>query len=96
MHLIKICCGRACTERFAEENVKKAEKILNIKEGDTNSAEFQLEKVPCMGNCDNAPNVLFIKKSNSPLGSIFYEERLEEKVYPPRFESLLKQLQHDT
>ena len=97
MHIIQICCGKACSERFGLENFARAKKILGLEDGETSSdGRFRLEKVGCMGNCDLAPNVLMINRENSPLGAVLFEEKLEEKMLPPKLEQTLKQLKHDT
>lgn len=86
--VIKVCVGCACAKNFGEDNLKRAEKILGIKAGETTpDGRFKLEKSGCLGHCSEAPNVLFC--SESAMGSIINDGEFHNKMLPHRFEKLL-------
>ena len=56
--LIKVCNGPMCTKKGSNFLIKKIEKILDIKEGETTKdGKFSLETKNCFKKCGNAPNV---------------------------------------
>ena len=60
MHIIKICVGGSCREKFAEQNVASAEKILGIKAGETTpDDQLSLLTARCIGACGIAPAVVY-------------------------------------
>lgn len=92
MHTIKICTGLSCSNNFAPDLLDKAEKMLGIKPGETSEdGNFRLEKVGCMGNCANAPNVFF-GSSDSPLSMIMIDGNIEENVLPHKLEKKIQAL----
>lgn len=92
MHIIKVCLGCSCINKFGRENLAMAEKILGIKAGETSKdGKFRLEKAGCMSNCDNAPNLMFCKVK-SPLAMVMMDGKVEEKCTPNKLEKKLKEL----
>lgn len=86
--VIKVCVGCACAKQFGEENLKRAEKTLGIKAGETTpDGKFKLEKSGCLGQCSSAPNVMIC--SGSALGSIMNEGTLHPKVLPHKMKQLI-------
>lgn len=94
MHIIKICCGLSCMQKFAADNIKKAEKVLGIKAGETTAdGKFRLEKANCMSNCEEAPNVMFCK-ADGPLSMLMVDGKVEMNLLPNRFEKKLIELKN--
>lgn len=94
MHIIKVCVGCSCAQKFALDNLAKAEKILGIKAGETTpDGKFRLEKSGCMANCEKAPNVMFCK-ADGPLSMLMIDGKIEENLLPNRFEKMLKELKN--
>lgn len=95
MHVVKVCLGIACAINFGNENLKKAEEVLGIKAGETTAdGQITLEKVACIGNCDSAPNVMFLKPEG-PLAMVMVDGRIEKNVLPNRFGKMLKELKNN-
>ncbi|MEK7145998.1 MAG: NAD(P)H-dependent oxidoreductase subunit E, partial [Patescibacteria group bacterium] len=92
MHVIKVCVGCSCVMNFGVENVKKAEEVLGIKAGETSAdGQFKLEAVGCIGNCESAPNVMFLRPEG-PLAAVMVDGHIEKNVLPNRFGKMLKEL----
>lgn len=95
MHIIKICTGTLCCQNFAEENLRMAEKILDIKAGETTpDGKFRLEKTGCLSHCEEGPNVLFAQ--GGPLSFVMTDGKVERNMLPHRFEERLKQLKNNS
>jgi NADH:ubiquinone oxidoreductase subunit E len=91
MHVIRICTGGACMRNYAEATLNRAEKILNIKAGETSpDGCFRLEKIGCLGQCSLAPNVAF-SKQESPL-SMLMNLSVEGKMHPNKMENRITEL----
>lgn len=94
MHVIKICMGSACAQNYGPDVLKRAEQLLGIKAGEnTPDGNFRLEKTSCLSQCENAPNVAFIK-NNGPLSLVMMDGQIETNMLPNRFEEKLKKLTH--
>lgn len=93
MHTIHICQGGSCQRNFAADTLKRAEKILGIKPGEsTPDGQFQLETCGCISNCELGPNVLFMTQ-NSPLSMIMQSGTVENHMTPSRIEEKIRSLQ---
>jgi len=91
MHIVKICTGCACSKAFGHDNVKRAEKVLGIKVGETTAdGKIRLESSGCLGQCSQAPNVYF--GSGSPLSMTMNDGIVENKMLPPKLAKKLKEL----
>lgn len=96
MHLIKICQGGSCRRNFAEESLSKAERVLEIKAGETSSdGKFRLESCGCLSNCEDGPNV-FIGTIGTPLSDILGNGSVENHMVPKRIEERLNELKKIT
>jgi|GEM_PF-1755779 len=94
MHLIKVCQSGSCRRNFAEDSLKRAETVLNIKAGEsTPDGEFRLETCGCLSNCDDGPNV-FIQSGTSPLMNILSDGHVENHMNPNALEAKIKSLQN--
>ncbi|MFT7183792.1 MAG: NADH:ubiquinone oxidoreductase subunit E [Oceanicoccus sp.] len=92
MHIVKVCTGKACSKNFGNENLKRAEKMLGIKAGETTAdGHIHLESTGCIGYCSQAPNVYF--GSASPLSMTMNDGTVENKISPPSLEKKLQKLQ---
>lgn len=92
MHIIKVCVGCSCERNFGGANLKKAEQVLGIKAGETTKdGKIKLEKWGCLGNCDKAPNVLFMQ-AESPLQLLNADGELLERITPNKLAERIKDL----
>jgi NADH:ubiquinone oxidoreductase subunit E len=93
MHIIKVCQAGSCRRNFAEDSLKRAEKVLQIKAGEsTPDGQFRLETCGCLSNCDDGPNV-FIQSQGSPLMNIMGNGTIENHMRPDALEAKIKALQ---
>ena len=92
MHIIKVCTGCACERNYGNEVLKRAEKLLGIKVGETTEdGQFRLEKTGCLSHCDQAPNVLFGKQA-SPLTIIMNDGEVKHRLLPNKLEKEINKL----
>ena len=62
-NLVKVCRGTACHVKGASQILKRIEKELGIKEGETTpDMEYSLETVACIGACGLSPCIMVNKK----------------------------------
>jgi NADH:ubiquinone oxidoreductase subunit E len=79
---------------FAADSLKRAEKVLQIKAGEsTPDGEFHLEVCGCLSNCDDGPNVFF-GTQGSPLLNLLNEGHVENHMRPDALEAKIKSLQN--
>lgn len=79
-HQIKVCLGTACHVRGANRILKKVERKLGIKPGETREdGEFSLETVMCLGCCAIGPVVVV-------------DDRYYGRMTTAKLESMLMQL----
>jgi len=91
MHIIKVCTGCACSKNFGNDNIKRAEKVLGIKVGETTEdGHIKLESSGCLGQCSQAPNVYF--GTSDPLSMIMNDGHVENRCLPPKLEKKIKSL----
>jgi NADH:ubiquinone oxidoreductase subunit E len=94
MHIVKVCTGCACSKNFGNDNLKRAEKVLGIKVGQTTEdGHIRLESSGCLGHCSTAPNVYF--GSASPLSMAMNDGQVEQKLLPPKLEKKLKEISNN-
>lgn len=94
MHIVKICTGCSCSKNFGEDNLKRAEKVLGIKAGEsTPDGHIRLESSGCLGRCHEAPNVFFGEAS--PLSMAMNVGTLETRILPPKLEKKLQELKNN-
>lgn len=92
MHIIKVCTSCSCEKNFSAAVIKRAEKVLNIKVGQTTpDGQFRLEKTGCLGQCEKAPNVLFCK-ADGPLSAVMIDGEVKTNLLPNRLEKELNAL----
>lgn len=84
MKFVKICMGVTCQNRFAQDLVKIASNELQ------GNDEIRLEKTACMGQCEDAPNVMFLKHGG-PLSMVMPEGKVERKIKLSTFKKKLQE-----
>lgn len=95
MHIIKVCTGCSCEKKFGNETLKRAEKALGIKVGETTSdGQFRLEKTGCLSHCELGPNVMFCK-TDGPLSVLMNDGEVKNKQLPNRIEQEITRLKND-
>ena len=95
MHIIKICQAGSCRRNYAEESLKKAEALLQIKAGEkTPDGKISLETCGCLSNCDFGPNVFIGTQNPSPLSFIMGDGAVENHMTPKRMEERIRELQN--
>ena len=96
MHIIKICDHCTCRTRFSGESIKRAEKVLGIKLGETTEdGKFRLEKTGCLSHCEEGPNVMFCK-ADSPLSNLMMQGEVKTRMLPDQLEKELTKLKNDS
>lgn len=92
MHIIKVCTACSCEKYFSADVLKRAEKVLGIKAGEsTPDGQFRLEKTGCLSHCEEAPNVLFCQ-ADGPLSAVMMDGEVKTNCLPNKLEKELKAL----
>jgi predicted metal-binding protein len=96
MHIIKVCTGCSCEKSFSSDVLKRAEKVLDIKVGQTTSdGKFRLEKTRCLSQCEKAPAVM-ICEADGPLSELMNTGEVKTRFFPSRLEAEITRLKNDT
>jgi NADH-quinone oxidoreductase subunit E len=78
-HVINVCTNISCLLRGSSEIVKKLEKKLKVKVGETTEdGRFSLRAVECLGACVNAPMMQINKNYHENLTPDSLDSVLEE------------------
>ncbi len=83
MHVLKICTGNSCQQRFSDSLLKIA------KEAQASGTAIEVESCGCLSNCEIGPNVYW-GKTGSPLSDIMQEGHVENGMTPNKHRERLE------